>query len=243
MEKWKYDPARDLDVPARESIKSVHREVGLITTATNSFRWLLMRGYFRVFHRREVQGKEHLPDELPAIFVANHTSHLDALVLASVLSARLNRRVFPVAAGDTFFETTPMAAFASLFMNALPLWRHKCCAHSLEDLRTRLIEEPCGYIVFPEGTRSREGRMARFKPGIGKLVAGTTVPVLPCHVEGAHRAWPAHGKWPRPFKIRLRIGEARCFDQVKNDRQGWNQIAASLEEAVIRLSEVKRNHG
>ncbi len=83
--------------------------------------------------------------------------------------------------------------------------------------------------------------MARFKPGIGKLVAGTTVPVSPCYVEGAHRAWPAHGKWPRPFKIRLRIGEARCFDQVKNDRQGWNQIAASLEEAVIRLSEVKRN--
>ena len=168
MEDWNYKSARDLDLKSGDAIKCVRREAGLGTRVASSLRWLMVRAYLKGFHRLEVDRRDRLPKELPFIMAANHSSHLDALVLASILPARLNSIVFPIAAGDTFFETRPAAAFASLFMNALPIWRRNCGAHSMEILRDRLEEEPCGYIIFPEGTRSRTGDMARFKPGVGK---------------------------------------------------------------------------
>jgi len=235
VDDWNYKSAKDLGLTAGESMKSVRREVGLITTLTSTLRWALIRTYLRLYHRWKVCGREHLPAQLPLILVCNHTSHLDALALASVLPVNLNRGMFPIAAGDTFFETTPVAAFASMFMNALPIWRRNCTAHSLEDLRARLVDEPCGYIIFPEGTRSRTGKMGRFKPGVGKLVAGADVPVVPCHLEGASRALPPDLKWPRPVGITLRIGSPLYFGETPNNREGWNHVATELQTAVEGL--------
>lgn len=237
---WKYDSAKDLDLKGPDRFKSVRREVGLMTTMMATLRWGVVRAYLNVFHRLRIEGKEHLPQQLPFVLVANHSSHLDALTLASVLPATLNRQVFPVAAGDTFFETRGVAAFASLFMNALPIWRKNCGAHSLEQLKARLVEEPCGYIIFPEGTRSRSGQLARFKPGIGRLTAATDVPIVPCHLEGAHAAFPPDRKWPRPARIRLRIGRAMSFKEIASDRQGWDRVAGGLETAVRDLGGIEQ---
>ena len=74
------------------------------------------------------------------------------------LPLRLRNCVFPLAAGDTFFETPAIAAFAAGMMNAPPLWRKNCGHHAIETLRQRPVAEPCGYILFPEGTRSRPVR-------------------------------------------------------------------------------------
>jgi 1-acyl-sn-glycerol-3-phosphate acyltransferase len=235
MEEWRYSKARDLDLTARQSFQSVRREVGLPSALLIALRWLLVRAYLRLAHRLEIRGRENLPRTLPFILVANHASHLDALALAGALPMAWNFKIFPVAAGDTFFETPAAAAFASLFMNALPLWRRHCGAHALEDLRKRLVEEPCGYVLFPEGTRSRTEKMAAFKPGVGRLVAGTAVPVIPCHLEGTYAALPPQCRWPRPVKIRLRLGTPLVFASAPNDREGWQKIAATLETAVREL--------
>jgi 1-acyl-sn-glycerol-3-phosphate acyltransferase len=237
---WKYRSARDLDLKSSDALKSVRREVGLATRITTTLRWLLVRVYLKWVHRLEVGGLEHLPKELPFVMVANHASHLDALMLASILPPRINCSVFPIAAGDTFFETKPTAAFASLFMNALPIWRRNCGAHSLEILRERLTEEPCGYVIFPEGTRSRTGEMGRFKPGIGKLVAGSSVAVIPCRIEGAHEAFPPAKLLPRPRKLRLIVGEALCFEGLPNQRDSWNEVARQLQHAVEFLADTNR---
>ena len=131
-----------------------------------------------------------IPDEPPFVMIANHTSHLDALVLASVLPCRLCDRVFPVAAGDVFFNTSATSLFSATLLNALPMWRKNCGSHALKDLRRRLVDEPCGLILFPEGTRSRDGSLQAFKVGLGMLIAGTAVPVIPCHIDGAFQAFP-----------------------------------------------------
>ena len=153
-----------------------------------------------------------------------------------MLRARLRHCVYPIAAGDHFFESPPRAAFAAWVLNALPMWRRNCGRHAMQQLQDRLVDEPCGYILFPEGTRSRDGVMGRFRPGIGMMVAGTGVPVVPCHLEGAHTAFSPDKKFPRPRKITLRVGPAMQFQDTANDKQGWQQIAASLEEAVRGLA-------
>src|SRR5262249_7855483 len=145
-------------------------------------------------------------------------------------------RIFPIAAGDVFFETPVLAAFAAGMLNALPLWRKKCGPHEMPTLRKRLLEEPCAYILFPEGGRSRDGAMLRFRPGLGMLVAGPHVPGVPCHLTGCLEALHPEWKWPRPRRITMRIGEPVVFPEVQNDREGWIQIAAETEARVKALA-------
>jgi 1-acyl-sn-glycerol-3-phosphate acyltransferase len=156
-------------------------------------------------------------------------------MLASVLPYRLCDRAFPVAAGDVFFTTPVMSLFAATLINALPMWRRNCGAHALAELRRRLVEEPCGLILFPEGTRSRDGSLLPFKPGLGMLTAGTAVPVIPCYLHGAYQAFPPTARWPRPGKIRLSVGHPLVFESTPNARDGWEHIASHCREAVQRL--------
>lgn len=121
-------------------------------------------------------------------------------------------------------------------MNALPLWRKNCGGHSLELLRERLLDGKSIYILFPEGTRTRTGEITKFKAGLGHLVAGTDVPVVPCYLEGAFAAFPATAKVPRFSRIRATIGPALTFASVHNERAGWAAIAAAAERAVRALA-------
>jgi 1-acyl-sn-glycerol-3-phosphate acyltransferase len=233
MEPWSYKPASDLELPPIERARSLRREPGLVSNLGHRACHDLARIYFRLYHRMTVEGREYLPTEPPFVLIANHASHLDALALAAALPRQLCSRVFPVAAGDVFFET-PMTSLASaFFLNALPMWRKRCGPHALADLRAKLVGEPCGYILFPEGTRSRDGRMQAFKAGLGMLTAGTTVPVVPCHLEDTFAAFPPAARLPRPRHVRLRVGPRLVFDTVPNTREGWQRLVSEAE-AVVR---------
>jgi len=237
---WSYEPAHDHGLSLGERTRSLRREIGLIESGLHMAWWALVRCYLSAWHRVRIVGRGNLPRATPFVLVANHSSHLDAVLVAAPLAWRLRDRIFPIAAGDTFFETRLASAFAAFLLNALPLWRRKCGSHALSELRAKLLSEKCGYIIFPEGTRSRDGTMSSFKPGLGMLVAATDVPVIPCHLEGAWSALPPGKRFPRPRRITLRVGEALRFDTTPDERRGWVDIAARAEEAVRKLGEVDR---
>lgn len=236
MRAWQYTPAADFGLAPGERVKCVRREAGLVASLMLRLFWALVRLYLRMWHRIRVQGLENLPRETPFVLVANHTSHLDALVLGAFLPSRLRDRVYPISAGDTFFARRSVGWFAALCLNALPLWRRKTCARALSELRERLAAGRCGYILFPEGTRARDGELAGFKPGLGMLVAGTATPVIPCHIEGAFAAWPPGKRLPRPSRLTLRVGKAVEFSDVKDERTGWEAVASEARQCVQELS-------
>jgi 1-acyl-sn-glycerol-3-phosphate acyltransferase len=236
VDDWNLQPARDLQLSLGQRLRSFQRENGLIQTLFHQAWWNMVRGYLSVGHRLTIQGRENIPAEPPFILVANHASHLDALVLAAPLPWRLRDRIFPIAAGDVFFETPAMAAFAAGLLNALPMWRKKCGPHALQQLRERLLEEPCAYILFPEGARSRDGQMLPFKPGLGMMVAGTSVPIVPCHLEGTFHALRPETNWPRfGQRITVRVGSPMEFSSCGNNRKGWEEIAMATRREVERL--------
>jgi 1-acyl-sn-glycerol-3-phosphate acyltransferase len=78
--------------------------------------------------------------------------------------------------------------------------------------------------------------MSAFRAGVGMVVAGTAVPVVPCHLAGTFRALPADRKIPRRARIQLRVGPPRVFAGVANAREGWDAIAQELEQAVRGLA-------
>jgi 1-acyl-sn-glycerol-3-phosphate acyltransferase len=236
MDQWKLQPAHDLGLPLGKRLQSVHREPGLGPWLVHLGCASIVRASFRVYHRLRVDGREFIPMSGSFVLAANHSSHLDALALTACLPWRMRASVYPIAAGDAFFQNPISAVMSAVFINALPMWRKSAVSHSLADLRARLESERCAYIIFPEGTRSRDGTMARFKAGLGMLLAGTPVPVVPCRLWGTFQALPPGRRLPRPSAIRLTIGQPLAFPNVENDRAGWNLIAQQVETAVKEMS-------
>ena len=228
-------PARDLGLAPGERLRSQAREAGLGGTLLQGAWRRMLRGYLRAAHALVVEGRENLPAAPPFVLVANHCSHLDALTLSAVLGGEAARRAHVLAAGDYFFGNAAAAAFAAYAVNALPVWRRRTGRRDIATLRERLAQDRLVYILFPEGTRSRDGRMGHFQPGLGALVAGTHVPVVPCHLHGAHAAWPAGRSLPRPGPLRLVIGAPADFAGLGNDRAGWEEVARRCEASVLRL--------
>ena len=201
--------------------------------------WRLAASLFRSAYQLEVVGRELIPQHGSCVFVANHTSHLDTFLLASQLPRQRKATAVPMAAADYFFRNRVLSSLSTSVLNAVPLRRDVGHRHELSFLRNELMRygSDWSYLLFPEGTRSRSGRLQDFRAGIGALVAGSDVPVVPCHISGAFQAWPADKKLPRPRgRLTVHFGAPLQFQDLPNRRSGWNQVAEELQAEVEGLA-------
>jgi 1-acyl-sn-glycerol-3-phosphate acyltransferase len=235
---WHYEPSKELDASWLERQRRTPREPEMLVYGLRCATALLLRTWLRVYHRLEIQGREHLPKEGSFILVCNHGSHLDAPCLLSALPLSKLHRAFPVAAADYFFVGMARQGLSAILLNAIPFHRKTGASHSIEACRA-LLENPGNILIlFPEGTRTTTGRLGNFKPGVGLLAAGNPIPVLPCHLEGAFRAWRKGAWFPRPRKLVLRIGAARQYEDLPDTKDGALMVAEDLQRAVTELKNV-----
>jgi 1-acyl-sn-glycerol-3-phosphate acyltransferase len=207
----------------------------MLIYAIRSAAALLLRAWMRFYHRLRVEGWENLPGTGSFVLVCNHTSHLDTLsMLCSVPLKRLHQ-TFPAAAADYFFSSQPRSAVSAILINALPFDRKFKGAESLTVCSELLSNDGNVLIIFPEGTRTTTGELGRFRSGIGRLLAGKDLPVLPCHLDGGLRAWPKGKMIPRPFSLRLRIGAPRSYGHLEKTSESVRQICQELQESVAEL--------
>src|SRR5436305_12815847 len=123
MEEWRFEPAHDLGLGAEQRRLSLRREVGL-ESAISCFLWRsITRLYLAIAHRLKIRGRENLPTRPPFVLVANHASHLDAIIPGGILSLRSVRAVFAIAPGVPFFTTRAPSCVRTGFMNAFLSYR------------------------------------------------------------------------------------------------------------------------
>jgi 1-acyl-sn-glycerol-3-phosphate acyltransferase len=235
MDSWHYEPTPDFNQDPVTRLKNFPRHPDFFVYIARLLSNLGIRAILKFWNRLEIAGREHLPADGSFVIVANHSSHLDAVTLMSALPLRKIHRAFPAAASDYFFTTLTKVAFSAVVINAMPFDRKENPKHSIDLCRQLLDSQGHILILFPEGTRTLDGEMARFKPGIGFLIAGTEFPVVPAYLDGAFRAWPK-GTWiPRPRKLRLVIGAPKTFREATPSRDDAIRIADTLREAVLEL--------
>jgi 1-acyl-sn-glycerol-3-phosphate acyltransferase len=236
MKRWQYEPAADLDQSPIGRLRNFPRQPDMLIYGLRSLVALIIRGLLRTYCRFEIIGEEHLRNNRSFVLVTNHSSHLDTVCLLAGLPLRRLHRAFPAAAADYFFKSVPRTWIATVIVNALPFERQAQVRHSLAICRELLANAGNVLIIFPEGTRSKTGELQEFKPGIGTLVAGSDVAVLPCFLDGACRAWPKGKRLPRPRKVRLIIGAPRTYEKMLPDKTASATIASELHAAVTELA-------
>lgn len=155
-----------------------------------------------------VEGLDALEGlDRPVIFVSNHSSHLDATLILTSLPPEWRRHTATAAAADYFFDTWYRSIFTSVVYNGIPLQRSGARGRAT-DLPRQLMREGWNLIIFPEGSRSRDGFVQRFRSGTARLALELEVPVVPIGIRGAAAAMPAGAGWPvrgRPV-ISIRYG-------------------------------------
>lgn len=174
----------------------------------SALRFVLQRGFFgavvasnlttsREIHRRvrTVRG--------PFVLVANHSSHIDAPMLARGLPWAQARFLSTGVAADYFFNVWYRRLFVRLIFNAFPIDRGGSRKHS--GTSRKLLRSGVPILVFPEGTRQLDGKLADFKPGAAALAIGVGVPVIPAAIVGAHEAMPKGRGWPLPGRPPVRV--------------------------------------
>jgi 1-acyl-sn-glycerol-3-phosphate acyltransferase len=236
MESWHYDTAEDLDKTLVQRLRGFPREPDLLVYSARLVVATLLRGWLRIYHRLRVTGRENLPREGSFVLVANHCSHLDTLTILSAMPIGKLHRVFPAAAQDFFFVSVPRLAVAAVVVNALPFDRQANIRQSLSLCR-QLLENPGNVLLlFPEGTRSTSGELGEFKAGIGLMLAGSAVPVIPCYLDGTYRAWPKGSYLPRPRRVRLVIGPPRNYEHLPRGKESALTVSQDLREAILALA-------
>jgi 1-acyl-sn-glycerol-3-phosphate acyltransferase len=235
MKKWHYDSAHDLDQTLVERLRRFPREPDMLVYGLRSIAALIIRAWLRAYHRFEIVGHEHLRTNRSFVMVANHSSHLDTLCLLAALPLRKLHRAFPAAAEDYFFRSVSRTWIAAVVVNALPFARQAHVRQSLSICSELLANQGNVLIIFPEGTRSQTGETQEFKSGIGALVAGRDITVLPCYLDGAFQAWPKGRRLPRPGRVRLVVGEPRNYSSRSANKIDISTIASELQRAVTEL--------
>src|SRR3954447_3168880 len=180
-------------------------------------------------------------DELthPVVFVANHSSHLDTPTILRALPAKWRSRTAVAAAADYFYKKRWTANGVALLFNTVPLGRH---GGGLSDGATdhvdRLVEQRWDLLMFPEGTRSRDGEIGKVRSGAAVIAAKHDVDIVPIYVSGTHDAMPPGQNWPkrrpgrlfsRRHKVEVRFGEPITPRDESDRREVMDEVRAFWE--------------
>jgi 1-acyl-sn-glycerol-3-phosphate acyltransferase len=199
----------------------------------------VLRPLFFLLFRPHVTGRENVPPQGPVILASNHLSFIDSIAIP--LAAP--RRVAYLAKAE-YFTGSGIGGWLTrtLFtaLGAQPVERQtQRAAQGALDTALEVLRGGTAFGLYPEGTRSKDGRLARGKTGVAWLALTADCPVVPVAVAGTDRVQPVGARWPRPHRISITFGQPLTFPEQRG-LAGRNQarrvVTDRVMEAIAELS-------
>ena len=199
--------------------------------------WSCFRVMYAGYFRWQVFNAERVPLKGGVIIASNHASFLDPPLVGSALSRDIN-----YLARESLFRYPGIGALLRSW-NAVPVDRDGGGAKGLKIILNRLLDGN-GIILFPEGTRTLDGKLQPARSGIGLTVIKSTAPVVPVRVFGTFEAYGKNHKFPRPHRVIVKYGQPMKFEKLRAEaktcdktrlKEIYQQVADEIMAAIAKL--------
>jgi 1-acyl-sn-glycerol-3-phosphate acyltransferase len=200
---------------------------------------LILRPLFLLLFRPHVVGRENVPATGAFIIASNHLSFIDSMAIPLMAP----RRVRYLAKAEYFTGTGLRGRLTKTWftaLGALPVERqtHRAAQEALDTAMT-VLRAGGGFGIYPEGTRSRDGRLARGKTGVAWLALTADCPVVPVGITGTDRIQPVGASWPRPHRFTVVFGKPLTFPEHRGkagNGKARREVTDRIMNAIAALT-------
>jgi 1-acyl-sn-glycerol-3-phosphate acyltransferase len=204
---------------------------------------LILKPLTRLIYRPVIEGADKVPREGPLILASNHLSFIDSIVIPLVAP----RRIFYLAKAEYFGGRGPVnrlrdALFRTL--GAIPVDRAAArSAQASLDAALQVLKAGDAFGIYPEGTRSRDGRLYRGHTGVAWLAINAHAPVVPVGLIGTDAIMPVGSRFPRIKRVTVRFGDPLNFEELAATHQpavARRMATDAVMDAIAELSGQQR---
>lgn len=187
--------------------------------------WLPLTVYVRV----KKYGVENIPNDRPVIFAGNHQSFLDAFVFGYATPFKNLMNSYSLAKIKHFNKGH--MKFLANHSNVILVDINKNLGEVLQTM-AKVLKDGKNIVIFPEGARSRDGKMLEFKKSFAILAKELNVDILPFGIKGAYEAFPSNSKFPKPAKV-----EIKFFPPISPKDKSYDEIVDETREVLVNWVE------
>ena len=186
-----------------------------------------------VAYRVRYSGRHNIPRQGGVLVVSNHQSHFDPPLVGIGSPRRLN-----YLARDTLFRFAPFGWLIHS-VDAIPIDREGIGLGGIKESLRRLKRGEM-VLVFPEGTRTHDGRIGPFRPGFTALAVRSKAAILPVAIDGAFDAFPRGRTWPGPGRIRVHFGVPLTPDEIagRDERELLAEVERRVRDCQAKLQKL-----
>ncbi|MBI2541927.1 1-acyl-sn-glycerol-3-phosphate acyltransferase [Candidatus Woesearchaeota archaeon] len=194
---------------------------------------------------RKIEGAENIPKGLPFIIAANHASYYDALLPAVIIAPKINRKVHAMV--NSYYWKIFLTRFFLDMWEAIPVYVAK--EKDAKEKNSKAFEMALKYLkknevimIFPEGTRSKDGNLKKAYTGVAKLALKSKAPVLPVGILDSHKVLPRGAALPRFARCEVKIGKLMHFEKYRPGKKSCEEITRSVMKEIAKLINQEYNH-
>jgi 1-acyl-sn-glycerol-3-phosphate acyltransferase len=188
----------------------------------------LSKGLAKTFFNYRVLGAENMIEEGPCIIAANHCSNLDP----PLVGVACKRAIHYLAKKSLLDWPVLGPIFPEL--NVIPVDQKNADRSALMGA-IRVVRNGGAVLVFPEGSRSPDGKLQPAQPGIGMIAAKTGAPVVPVRIFGSFEAFPRGKRWPAARRVLVAVGEPMHIGSAAIDKESYGRVSSDILQAIRRL--------
>ncbi len=219
--------------PEKEARETVRLEFGPIVEGVRDSIRLLLTAAMKVYGRLSATGVENLPEKGPYIIAPNHLSLADVPAIVAAISGKTGSQFFFLGYNEYFGG--PIMSKISKIFHVIPVDMDTRLHNALQ-LSAYVLRRGKILLVFPEGSRSRDGGIKEFKKGVGIIAKELSIPIVPVAISGTYQMLPSGRMFPKPSKVRVSFGKA-----IHPGGRDYDEIVKTLYGEVVKMLEEQKS--